>query len=224
MHEAKRRRGISSLRMILIDWRSDDGSVPDVRSEFEALVLPRLVARGLPRPICNKTLQIDEERLMVDFLWEEQRVVVETDGEGNAWHAGRVSARSATRSDPRRRRISRSASDLGPDARTNSTPSCDESPRLSVVRPGTERLSGSKSTHVGGKGTTESIGDVIRRACGRRSRAGRARGSRPVAGPRARPGPRRGGAGRRPGRRSGRAAAAGAGSRSGPRCPRSRPG
>lgn len=80
MHAAKRRRGISALRTILIDWRTDDGSVPDVRSDFEALVLPRLLARGLPRPICNKTLQIGEERLMVDFLWEEQRVVVETDG------------------------------------------------------------------------------------------------------------------------------------------------
>lgn len=81
MEQAKRRRGIGALRMILEDWRTDDGSVPDVRSEFEALVLPRLIAMGLPRPVCNKTLELDGERLMVDFLWEEQRVVVETDGE-----------------------------------------------------------------------------------------------------------------------------------------------
>jgi hypothetical protein len=78
---AKRRRGISALQTILTDWRTDDGSVPDLRSEFEALVLPRLMARGLPRPACNKTLEIDGERLMVDFLWESPRVVVETDGE-----------------------------------------------------------------------------------------------------------------------------------------------
>jgi len=82
MEQAKRRRGIGALRMILEDWRTEDGAVPDVRSEFEALVLPRLVAMGLPRPACNKTLVIDGERLMVDFLWEKQRVVVETDGEG----------------------------------------------------------------------------------------------------------------------------------------------
>lgn len=81
MHGARGRRGISALRTILVDWRTSDGSVPDVRSEFEALVLPQLLASGLPRPICNKTLQIGDERLMVDFLWEEQRVVVETDGE-----------------------------------------------------------------------------------------------------------------------------------------------
>jgi hypothetical protein len=80
MEQAQRRRGIGALRMILEDWRTDDGSVPDVRSEFEALVLPRLIAMGLPRPVCNKTLVLDGERLMVDFLWERQRVVVETDG------------------------------------------------------------------------------------------------------------------------------------------------
>jgi hypothetical protein len=82
MEQAKRRRGISALRMILEDWRTEDGQVPDLRSEFEALVLPRLIATGLPRPLCNKTLALDGERLMVDFLWEKQRVVVETDGEG----------------------------------------------------------------------------------------------------------------------------------------------
>jgi len=82
MAQAKRRRGIAALRLILEDWRGDDGSVPDVRSVFEARVLPRLLAWGLPRPTCNKTLAVGGERLMVDFLWEKQRVVVETDGAG----------------------------------------------------------------------------------------------------------------------------------------------
>jgi Protein of unknown function (DUF559) len=82
MAGARRRRGIPALRAILEDWRTDDGLVPDLRSEFEALVLPRLLATGLPRPVCNKTLEVDGERLMVDFLWQRQRVVVETDGEG----------------------------------------------------------------------------------------------------------------------------------------------
>lgn len=77
---ARRRRGIRALRVILEPWRSDDGAVPDVRSDFEALVLPQLLAMGLRRPICNKTLELDGERLMVDFLWERQRLVVETDG------------------------------------------------------------------------------------------------------------------------------------------------
>jgi very-short-patch-repair endonuclease len=74
------RRGLSGLKAILADWRTPDGTTPDVRSDFEALVLPRLVAAGLPRPRANETLRIDGERLMVDFLWKAARVVVETDG------------------------------------------------------------------------------------------------------------------------------------------------
>lgn len=77
---AQGRRGLSALRTIAVEWRTEDGVVPDVRSDFEALVLPRLIARGLPRPICNKTLRIDGHHLIPDFLWEELRVVVETDG------------------------------------------------------------------------------------------------------------------------------------------------
>jgi hypothetical protein len=80
MARAKGRHGISDLRAILRPWRSEEGTAPDVRSDFEALVLPELLAMGIPRPICNRTLHLGEERLMVDFLWERQRVVVETDG------------------------------------------------------------------------------------------------------------------------------------------------
>lgn len=80
IHFAKGRRGLKGLTAVLADWRAPDGKVPDVRSEFEALVLPRLVAMGLPRPLVNETLRIDGESLMVDFLWKAQRVIVETDG------------------------------------------------------------------------------------------------------------------------------------------------
>jgi hypothetical protein len=81
--QSKGRRGIKSLKLILEDWRTEDGSVPDLRSDFEALVLPRLIARGLPHPVCNKALEIEGHRITPDFLWEELRVVVETDGEGS---------------------------------------------------------------------------------------------------------------------------------------------
>jgi Protein of unknown function (DUF559) len=80
IRNAKRRRGIATLKGILDEWRQEDGSVADVRSDFEALVLPRLLARGLPRPACNQTLRLGSERLTVDFLWEAHRLVVETDG------------------------------------------------------------------------------------------------------------------------------------------------
>lgn len=80
LRHAKGRRGIGTLRAIADEWRSEDDGAPDLRSEFEARVLPRLTALGLPRPICNKQLLLAEETLIVDFLWERQRVVVETDG------------------------------------------------------------------------------------------------------------------------------------------------
>ena len=80
LQAARGRRGISALEAIAAEWRSEDGKVPDVRSDFEALVLPRLLAMGLPRPGCNVPLEPEGERLVVDFLWEEQRLAVETDG------------------------------------------------------------------------------------------------------------------------------------------------
>jgi uncharacterized protein DUF559 len=80
MAAAKGRRGVGALREILADWRTEDGQMPDLRSVFEALVLPRLVSTGLPRPVCNRKLRLDGEELTPDFLWEEQRLVVETDG------------------------------------------------------------------------------------------------------------------------------------------------
>lgn len=81
LHRAKGRRGVSALRTIVEEWRTEDGTTPDVRSDFEALVLPRLLAFGLPHPACNKALQIGEDQFIVDFLWEKHRVVVEADGE-----------------------------------------------------------------------------------------------------------------------------------------------
>jgi hypothetical protein len=80
MVRAKGRRGMKWLRAIADDWRSEDGTVPDVRSVFEARALPRLIARGLPRPLCNEPLRVEGETLIVDFFWPDQRFVVETDG------------------------------------------------------------------------------------------------------------------------------------------------
>ncbi len=77
---ARGRRGVRALDAILADWRSEDGSVADLRSVFEARALPRLIARGLPRPLVNRPLQIDGRNLIPDFLWPEQRLIVEMDG------------------------------------------------------------------------------------------------------------------------------------------------
>ena len=77
---AKRRRGLRSLELALVPYRTKNGQAIDVRSDFETLVLPDLLDLGFARPACNVWLHIDGERLLVDFFWERQRVVVETDG------------------------------------------------------------------------------------------------------------------------------------------------
>lgn len=76
-----RRRGAPRLRVILATWRSENKKAPRLRSPLEARMLPALVEAGLPRPQCNVELRIDGHRLEVDLLWEEQRLVIETDGE-----------------------------------------------------------------------------------------------------------------------------------------------
>lgn len=77
---ARGRRGVRPLLAIVSDWDSEDDSLPDVRSVFEAHALPRLIARGLPRPLVNHGLEIEGRMLIPDFLWPEQRLIVETDG------------------------------------------------------------------------------------------------------------------------------------------------
>lgn len=76
-----RRRGAPQLRAILEAWRSKDGSTPLLRSLLEARLRPKLIEANLPCPQCNVELWIGGERFEVDLLWEEQRLVIETDGE-----------------------------------------------------------------------------------------------------------------------------------------------
>lgn len=83
-----RRRGAPRLRSILAPWRTEDGGLPRLRSPLEARFLPVLLEAGLPQPRCNvvprvddKPVELDGKPIEVDLLWEEQRLVVETDGE-----------------------------------------------------------------------------------------------------------------------------------------------
>lgn len=80
IYNAKRRRGLKALELALIPYRTKDGKAPDVRSDFETLMLPALLDMGLARPQCNAWLHIDGERFLIDFLWDEAQVIVETDG------------------------------------------------------------------------------------------------------------------------------------------------
>jgi hypothetical protein len=81
MHRAKGRRGVRTLGAIADQWRMPSGEAPDVRSIFEARMLPPLVAVGFEWPECNRTLRIGGETFMADFYWPKQRLLIETDGE-----------------------------------------------------------------------------------------------------------------------------------------------
>jgi very-short-patch-repair endonuclease len=75
-----RRRGAPRLRALLDPWRLDADDAPLLRSRLEARLWPRLVELGLSLPRTNVTLDLNEARLEVDFVWDERRLVVETDG------------------------------------------------------------------------------------------------------------------------------------------------
>lgn len=81
-----RRRGTPTLRAILADWgggseRASKRPEPNrLRSELEARLLAAILAGDLPTPLCNREIEADGMRLEVDFLWPDQRLVVEADG------------------------------------------------------------------------------------------------------------------------------------------------
>ncbi|HET9162651.1 MAG TPA: type IV toxin-antitoxin system AbiEi family antitoxin domain-containing protein [Solirubrobacterales bacterium] len=91
---AKRRRGIRTLMALLAPWRTEDGSLPLLRSLLESRLLPALIEVGLPRPRCNTRMVVGGEPVEIDMLWEDRCVVVEADGEEThgtsaAFHADR---------------------------------------------------------------------------------------------------------------------------------------
>lgn len=77
------------LRSILREWdqATPNGSAPGrasppfLRSPLEARLLALIAAGDLPRPTCNQKVAVGSERIEVDFLWLEQWLIVETDGE-----------------------------------------------------------------------------------------------------------------------------------------------
>ncbi len=77
----RRRRGAPMLRRVIAPWRGEGERPRRLRSRTEAQLFAAVAEAGFPRPRCNVKLEIDTRQLEVDLLWEEQRLVVETDGE-----------------------------------------------------------------------------------------------------------------------------------------------
>lgn len=75
------RRGNPSLRTLIDEWRRAAAVAKKgkLKSPLEAKVLPLVLRHGLPTPLLNAPVEIANGRIEVDFLWPEQRLVVEAD-------------------------------------------------------------------------------------------------------------------------------------------------
>jgi hypothetical protein len=71
------RRGTAKLDRVL-------ATAAPTRSELEDVVLDLIVDAGFVRPDVNKPLLLAKRRVVPDFRWAEQRLVVEA--ESRAWH------------------------------------------------------------------------------------------------------------------------------------------
>jgi very-short-patch-repair endonuclease len=72
-----RAQGAGRLRRVLRRLDSRSGLT---RSEIERLFLALCRDHGLPPPLVNQWIQLDGFGFEPDFLWPEQRLIVETDG------------------------------------------------------------------------------------------------------------------------------------------------
>jgi very-short-patch-repair endonuclease len=76
-----KRRGAPCLRRVIEDWRpvTEKTNFKDVRSLFEAKLLPLIAAAHLPMPQVNALVHTPEETFEVDLLWPAERFIVEAD-------------------------------------------------------------------------------------------------------------------------------------------------
>jgi hypothetical protein len=77
---ARGHRGTRKLRMLIAT-----GPAP-TRSKLEDVVLDLIHSGGFAQPDVNVPILLDGRRVIPDFRWPEQRIVVEADGA--AWHDG----------------------------------------------------------------------------------------------------------------------------------------
>jgi hypothetical protein len=74
-------RGGPDLRALIAEWRvaAPLASRAKLNSPLEAMVLPLLAKRGLPPPRANAPVRLIPKWIEVDFLWSEERFVLEAD-------------------------------------------------------------------------------------------------------------------------------------------------
>lgn len=76
------RRGAKALRGLIDEWRqaAPASKTQKLKSPLEAMVLPLVLGHEVPTPRANAPVRLAEGRqIEVDFLWEQQRFVLEAD-------------------------------------------------------------------------------------------------------------------------------------------------
>lgn len=75
------RLGAAELRALVEEWRraAPIASSQRLKSPLEAKVLPLVLQRGAPAPRTNAPVELAKGRIEVDFLWQDQRFVLEAD-------------------------------------------------------------------------------------------------------------------------------------------------
>jgi hypothetical protein len=76
------RRGTANLNRILATRPAP------TQTELENVVLDLIIEGGLARPLVNEPLLVAGRRIIPDFRWPTERIVVEADG--GAWHENRI--------------------------------------------------------------------------------------------------------------------------------------
>jgi very-short-patch-repair endonuclease len=71
------RRGVAGLRMLVDEL---DPLAKRARNELERRFLALCRRAGVPSPEVNANLEVAGRRVQPDFLWREERVIIETDG------------------------------------------------------------------------------------------------------------------------------------------------
>jgi len=71
------RRGVARLRTLLPE---PDSGTRAARSRLERRFLAMCERANIPRPEVNRELDLGNEQLIPDFLWQDARLIVETDG------------------------------------------------------------------------------------------------------------------------------------------------
>lgn len=76
VRRSKGRRGVARLRLLLDEIHPQ---TKRTRSELERMFLHVCLQVGLPQPEVNVSLEVEGRKLKPDFLWREQRLILEAD-------------------------------------------------------------------------------------------------------------------------------------------------